>query len=123
MGVRQIASKYPKHDLKDRRKELREKATPSEKRLWRLLKGQNTLGMKFRRQHQIGPYIVDFYCAVSKVVVELDGIQHSTFQGAKLDAERDAFLSKLGVKVIRFPNTAVAEMIVQALEKSLSPQP
>ena len=61
--------------LADRRKELRNNATPQEAILWQHLKDSN-FGCKFRRQHSIGPYIVDFYCPSKKLIIELDGSQH-----------------------------------------------
>ena len=59
--------------LKLRRRRLRNAATPAERALWLMLKGRQLGGRKFRRQHSIGPYIVDFYCPGERLIVELDG--------------------------------------------------
>jgi type I restriction enzyme M protein len=64
----------------ERRRDLRIRATEAEKRVWGLLKGRQFLGLKFRRQHPAGPYILDFYCASRRVAVELDGGQHFTVE-------------------------------------------
>ena len=62
--------------LKDIARELRRNQTDDEKALWRALRGRRFAGFKFRRQHTIGDYILDFYCADAKLAVELDGSQH-----------------------------------------------
>ncbi len=80
------------------RRKLRNSATPQEVILWSRLKS-GRLGYKFRRQHSIGKYIVDFYCPAKKLVIEIDGSQHIE---SAYDAERDAYLKKLGFKVLRF---------------------
>jgi very-short-patch-repair endonuclease len=65
-----------------RRRALRGRATDAERLLWRLLQARQLLGLKFRRQHPVGPYIVDFYCADRRLAVELDGGQHFTVEVA-----------------------------------------
>ena len=65
--------------------------------------------MKFRRQHSIGNYVVDFYCSECRLAVELDGESHLNSIKAEYDARRTAFLSKLNVQVIRFENRMVFE--------------
>ena len=91
--------------LCQRARELRRSQTQSEKMLWELLRDRQMLGLKFRRQHQIGDYIVDFYCHDANLVVELDGPVHEATK--KKDAKRDAFLKSLGIHVIRFRNEQV----------------
>jgi very-short-patch-repair endonuclease len=61
-------------------------------------------GFKFRRQHEIGPYFLDFYCALAKLAVELDGFGHGLPDQLQHDAERDAFLAARGIETIRFWN-------------------
>ena len=90
--------------LRPRRKELRNTQTPQELKLWYLLKNKN-LGVKFRRQHGIGPYIADFYCKEKNLIVELDGSQH--MEAKEYDTERDAYIKALGIKVLRFWNNEV----------------
>ena len=86
-------------------KRLRKSTTNAEERLWsRLRRGQ--MGVRFRRQQTIGPYVVDFYCAAAKLVVEVDGGQHNELQKT-YDARRDAWLRKEGYSIVRFWNTDV----------------
>ncbi len=82
--------------------ELRKSMTKEERHLWYdFLKG---LPQTVHRQKVIGKYIVDFYCASAKIVIELDGSQHYEEEGAKKDTIRDNFLSSLGIKVLRYSN-------------------
>lgn len=96
------------------RKTLRSKATPQEVVLWSRLR-RNSLGVKFRRQHAIGDYIVDFYCAEKKLAVEIDGWQHQVVQD--YDAQRTAFFARLGIKVVRFWNNEVNDNLEGVLLK------
>ena len=89
--------------LKERRKILRNNSTKQEVILWGQL-NQNRLGVKFRRQFGIGPYIIDFYNHEHKLVIELDGSQHYKESGLDYDKERDNYLASLGFRVIRFSN-------------------
>lgn len=82
--------------------------TPAEWRLWAHLRG-GALGASFRRQHPVGPYYVDFYCAPLKIAVELDGSQH--VERAGYDAIRTKYLSKCGILVLRFWNNEVMENV------------
>ncbi len=85
--------------------ELRKNMTPQEHRLWfGFLKG---LPVTVDRQKVIGPYIVDFYCAKAKLVIELDGSQHYGERGKLADAGRDACLRALGLTVLRYANSDV----------------
>jgi len=77
--------------------------SPPEVLLWsrlRLLRGE---GLKFRRQHPIGPFVADFYCAAAKLVVEIDGAYHSEDAQIEHDRRRDAYLGELGYRVVRCP--------------------
>ena len=87
----------------ERARRLRREMTDVEKKLWRRLCADQ-LGVSFRRQHPIGDYVVDFYCAPAGLVVELDGDQHGTEEGLAHDARRTAFLSSKGLRVLRFWN-------------------
>ena len=75
--------------LKDRARRMRREPTEAERRMWRLLRDRRLGGFKFRRQEQLGRYIVDFVCFERKLVIELDGAQHAD---SAYDAERDAWL-------------------------------
>ena len=89
------------------RKQLRKNLTPAEAALWSMLKGSQLMGRKFRRQHGVGSYIVDFCCPSERLVVELDGEVHNHAMQAEYDIVRDAHLRELGFKVIRFENKDV----------------
>ena len=83
-------------------KNLRKQMTKEEKHLWYdFLK---KLPVTFNRQKVIGKYVVDFYCASAKLVIELDGSQHYEEQAREKDNERDAYLNSLGIKVLRYSN-------------------
>ena len=84
---------------------LRRRIVPAETILWSVLRNRALAGFKFRRQHPVGPYIVDFACLGSKVIVELDGATHLRSQRA--DRKRSAFLASEGWQVLRFWNTEV----------------
>lgn len=85
-------------------RELRRNQTDDEKVLWRALRGRRFAGFKFRRQHAVGDYILDFYCADAKLAVELDGSQHGHPEGIQRDGEREKFLAEKGIAVLRFWN-------------------
>ena len=91
------------------RRRLRRDATPAERRLWLMLRAKRLEGAKFRRQHGVGRYVVDFYRAGAKLAVELDGAVHADPQRAAYDAERQRHLESLGVRVLRFENREVLE--------------
>ena len=81
---------------------LRRKMTPHERKLWYLF--LRKYPVKIYKQRIIGKFIVDFYCASANLVIEVDGSQHYEPQGMTYDAERSAFLSSLGLEVLRFSN-------------------
>jgi len=86
-------------------RELRKSMTPEERKLWHEFLRQHPV--KFYRQRVIGNYIIDFYCARAKLVVEIDGSQHFGPAGLEYDKERDAFLKSFGLDIIRIPNNEV----------------
>jgi very-short-patch-repair endonuclease len=85
---------------RDSAKSLRKSSTDAELRLWRLLRARRILPHKFRRQHPVGAYIVDFVCIEEMLVIEVDGGQH--IEGMRYDGRRTAALEQLGYRVIRF---------------------
>ncbi len=112
----------------ERARELRQRSTDAERRLWRYLRNRQLAGVKFRRQVPIGPYIVDFLAAEPGLVVEIDGGQHALQQD--YDRRRTAWLEAQGYRVIRLwsnealSNTeGVVEAIATALAKRPSPRP
>jgi very-short-patch-repair endonuclease len=99
---------------------LRREATEAERRLWAVLRDKRLAGYRFRRQHPVGGFIVDFACTRHRLVVEANGSQHTD---AASDASRTAFLQKQGWRVLRLWNNdilsrteAVIETILQALQ-------
>ena len=99
----------PKHnkELTPLAKQLRREMTKEERHLW--YDFLRTYPVRFSRQKVLGKYIVDFYCAKAKLVIELDGSQHYEADKSKKDAERTAFLDRYGLYVIRIPNHEVNE--------------
>jgi adenine-specific DNA-methyltransferase len=85
-------------------KTMRSNATNAEHLMWQLLRAKRFMNLKFRRQHVIKPYIVDFYCHELSLVIELDGSQHGTDEAIEYDAERTKFLDALGLSVVRYWN-------------------
>jgi type I restriction-modification system DNA methylase subunit len=111
---------YEFSGLVDRARELRQKQTPAEDVLWQLLRNRQLAEMKFRRQHQIGDYITDFYCAEHKLVVELDGSAHEDPKQAKKDTTRQKYLESVGNTVLRFRNEEVLTAPDAVLEKIIA---
>jgi very-short-patch-repair endonuclease len=93
--------------LKDFRKELRSNLTPAEAELWKHLKGSQLLGRKFRRQHSVGNFILDFYCPSERLAIELDGQVHYNSVAEQYDEVRNNVLYNLEIKVIRIENKDV----------------
>jgi very-short-patch-repair endonuclease len=85
-------------------RQLRRDQTDAERDLWRALRGQRFAGFKFRRQHPVGDYILDFYCAAARLAVELDGSQHGLPEGLQRDAVREKFLAEQDIETLRFWN-------------------
>ncbi|MBT3230423.1 endonuclease domain-containing protein [Candidatus Uhrbacteria bacterium] len=94
---------FNRRDQKDLRKKLRQDSTIAERQLWNHLKSSK-LGYRFRRQHGIGRYIVDFYCPAKKLIVEIDGDSHFEQSAQNLDDIRTQYFNKNSIKVIRFTN-------------------
>ena len=102
----------------DRTRRLRRDATDAERRLWRLLRSRRFAGFKFRRQHEFGPYILDFVCVAARLVIEADGGQHFLPRGVEDDRTRDQYLAARGYRTVRFsdreillePSTVEAEL-------------
>jgi very-short-patch-repair endonuclease len=117
-------SKYlsNRKSLKDFRKTLRNRSTSAESTLWKMLKNSQLEGRKFRRQHSIGNYIVDFYCSSDKLIIELDGNQHGDYIQIPKDEQRDSYLEASGYKILRFENRFVfqdIEFVLETIRKSL----
>ena len=93
---------YPSNDMIARARELRHDGTIPERILWGLLRSGHLAGLKFRRQHPVGPFVVDFYCHESRLIVELDGMSHDL--RAEQDRQRTQYLESLGLRVFRVTN-------------------
>ena len=102
-----------------RRRDLRKQATPAERRLWSLLRNKQLGGFKFRRQHQILNYIVDFFCFSERLIVELDGPIHNSKTAREYDQRRDALLRANKYRILRFRNSEVFRDEKEVLNKIL----
>src|SRR5690349_18622943 len=78
--------------------------TGAERRLWQGLRGKQLAGYRFRKQHPVDRFILDFYCPAARLAIELDGGQHNTDAGRESDATRTAWLEYRGIRVLRFWN-------------------
>jgi len=96
-------------------REMRSAQTDAEQVLWYHLRARRFQGAKFRRQRPVGPYIVDFVCPEYRLVLEVDGGQHSA--SAPYDARRDAWLAANGYRVLRFWNNEVMQRLPDVLER------
>jgi len=118
-----MTDRQPRHrirpDLKARAADLRREATHPERVLWQRLRRSQLAGLKFRRQHVIGPYIVDFSCPAKRLIVEVDGESH--VRRGPADAQRDAFLRSRGLIVIRVTNDDVLRDLDAVCELILWP--
>ncbi|GAB4305383.1 MAG: hypothetical protein Kow0091_08470 [Geminocystis sp.] len=103
-------------DKKELRKSLRNNATSAEQLLWKALQGKQLDGFKFRRQHSIGNYILDFFCPSVSLAIELDGETHYTPEAQEYDRIRDNFLANVGIRVIRYHNHDVCDNLTGVLE-------
>ena len=94
---------------------LRSNMTTAELKLWAELKGRQLEGVKFRRQHPISPYIVDFYAPQLKLVIEVDGDTHD--EQKKYDSRRTDYLKRKGYDILRFTNEEIYQDLMGVLEK------
>ncbi|MGN6460706.1 MAG: endonuclease domain-containing protein [Pseudolabrys sp.] len=100
-----------------RARRLRSASTDAELKLWRALRRDQLHNLHFRRQHPVGPYTLDFYCPVASLAIELDGGQHAEPANIVSDERRTAWLSKKGIKVLRFWNNDVLQNLAGVLEQ------
>ncbi|MEJ7848665.1 MAG: DUF559 domain-containing protein [Pyrinomonadaceae bacterium] len=106
--------------LKTFRTELRRNLTPAEATLWKALQKSRIEGRKFRRQHSIGNYILDFFCVSERLGIELDGAVHFNDLAQQYDHERKLFLNHFGVKIIRFENFLVFQEMEYVIHRITS---
>ena len=100
----------------DLKRRLRINMTSQEARLWSRLRARQLQGLKFRRQHGIGPYIVDFYCSEQSLVIEVDGDSHADADQIVKDQSRDRYFQSLGLRVIRYINDDILKNLDGVLE-------
>ena len=104
-------------EVTDRARRLRKNSTDVERKLWYRLRRDQLNGLSFRRQHPVGPYILDFYCASLRFAVELDGGQHNSEPQRRKDDRRTRWLESNGIKVLRFWNNDVTGNLLGVLEE------
>lgn len=100
-----------------RARELRANQTLAESCLWEKLRNRQLYGFRFRRQHQFGDYIADFYCHEAQLVLECDGSVHETNENWRHDQARDAYMVGQGLRVLRFTNEEVLNNTDEVLRK------
>src|SRR5689334_17617623 len=101
---------------------LRKSARSYEDLLWQLLRYRQRCGKKFRRQHPLGNYTADFYCAEAKLVVEVDGSPHQSAEGKQKDAARDAWMRDQGLEMLRSGGWQVefeTQQVLQCIDEIL----
>ena len=112
---------------RSRARSLRRDMTDAETKIWQRLRAHRFMGLSFRRQLPVGPYVVDFVCLEARLIIEIDGGQHASNQAA-YDTKRDAWLRSEGFRILRFWNNdvlknlrGVLERIAEALQDSPPP--
>jgi len=108
---------HSKKELLIKRKKLRSNLTPAEAFLWTHLKAKQLEGRKFVKQHSIRNFIVDFYCASEKLVIELDGEVHNNSIAMEYDEKRTKYLNSLNLTVIRFENKMIFDYLPSVLQE------
>ena len=109
---------YSNHPAtKEYRQFLRRTETPTERMLWKRLRGRQLDGYRFRQQHGFGPYILDFYCPSIRLCIELDGNIHEDEQVRLKDEDRTLFLMENRINVIRFRNEEVEQDVDDVLRR------
>jgi very-short-patch-repair endonuclease len=103
--------------LRQLSRNLRKNMTNAERLLWSKVGNRQLKGFQFYRQKTIGNYITDFYCPKAKMVIELDGGQHSTPDGKEKDRIRDDYMARIGIKVLRFSDREVFKNLDAVLDE------
>jgi very-short-patch-repair endonuclease len=120
--LRHYRGGYQIAGLLDQARQLRASQTAAEELLWHLLRNRQLLGFKFRRQHQFGDYVADFYCREGQLVIECDGTVHDRNEQWQHDRTRDAFMLAQGLRILRFRNEQVlddTESVLMEIAKHL----
>jgi imidazole glycerol-phosphate synthase subunit HisF len=98
-------------------KALRNNLTEAEEKLWNVLSNKKFMGLKFRRQHPVGGFILDFYCHSLKLAIEIDGKIHLVPEVKIHDKERQQIIEDMGISVVRFTNEQIDKNLEQVLHK------
>ena len=106
---------HTRKEVREFRRELRNKLTPAEAFLWKHLKNRLFEGRRFTKQHSIGIYIVDFYCPSERMIIELDGEVHNNKIAQDYDERRTSYIKGSGFKILRFENRMVFENLDSVL--------
>jgi very-short-patch-repair endonuclease len=93
--------------LRDRARAMRRKMTQAEVKLWSRIRGDQIGGLRFRRQHAIGPFIADFFCPAKRLIIEVDGDSHFEPEQGQYDKHRTSYFAELGLHELRFTNPDV----------------
>ncbi len=123
-GVGGEGKKPLPHDLLQFARQLRKEQTDAERLMWALLRDRRLAGFKFRRQHPVEPYVLDFYCHEARLAIEIDGGQHNEPDARLHDEQRTAALVSQGIHVLRFWNNDVlnnTESVLQTIYDALTP--
>src|SRR5579862_4674355 len=110
-----MAIRNTTREIEQKARELRREMTPMEQRLWQALKGKQLDGLRFRAQHPVGRFILDFYCPAWKLVIEVDGGIHAA--NRERDEERTACLAAYGYQVVRVQNEEIETDLPAVLEQ------
>jgi very-short-patch-repair endonuclease len=108
---------YNLRKLKNRRQELRNNPTEAESLLWKTIQHSKLNGRKFRRQHSVGYYILDFYCPEERLAIEIDGDSHDRKDAEEYDAGRTEFLESIRIRVLRLKNEEVIKNLDAVAKK------
>lgn len=108
---------HNRKNLKKTRQRLRNNMTHAEVLLWTQLKGKSLNGLKFRRQHSIDKYIIDFYCPEKKFAIEVDGPTHLTKDAIRHDCEKHNLLRDLDINVLRVTNEEIYDDVLNVVDR------
>jgi very-short-patch-repair endonuclease len=103
----------------EKRRQLRKVMAPAEVRVWSRMRAKQ-LNYKFRRQHSVGAYVLDFYCPEIKLAIEIDGDTHSGMSAHQYDCQRQRFIESFGVRFLRFTNSQIYENLDGVIEQILA---
>lgn len=103
-------------ELKQIARDMRQQPTKAENHLWQYLRNRQINGARFRRQHSIGSFVVDFVCISQRLIIEVDGSIHDLEEQQSYDMQRQSFLEEQGFRVIRFTNDQILQDIQLVIE-------